>query len=159
MPKNLPRCRSADKFPDSLSMVIRPTSPSPSVPERLRGPEDECSAMSRHVSWGGAASTIRATYRFSSSSSRYVHCYKRFCSIKCHINYIDLGTPTWWMLLIEEPRYTFSFLFLRSDEKDYKRLKDTKNCNGQFKDWSFFQIAIKYVIIGRICFEILSKYF
>ena len=48
----------------------------PSAPERLRVPEDECSVLrpqpsgngnnTKHVSWGAATSTIRATYRFSS---------------------------------------------------------------------------------------------
>ena len=53
-------------------MVVKPASPTPSAPERLRVPEEECNVMRpqpstpKHVSWGGATSTIRATYRFSS---------------------------------------------------------------------------------------------
>ena len=78
---HLTRCRSENKFPDPLqNMVVRPASPTPSAPERLRAPEDECSALrqqplsasSRHVSWGGATSTIRATYRFSSGKVTYI---------------------------------------------------------------------------------------
>ena len=77
----LTRCRSENKFPDPLqNMVVRPASPTPSAPERLRAPEDECSilrqqppsATSRHVSWGAATSTIRATYRFSSGTVIYI---------------------------------------------------------------------------------------
>ena len=77
-PSNLQRCRSENKFPDNplQNMVVRPASPTPSAPERLRVPEDECSVLrpqpsgngsnTKHVSWGAATSTIRATYRFSS---------------------------------------------------------------------------------------------
>lgn len=58
-PKHLPRCHS-----DNFSQ------------ERLRVPEEEISASAsasprsgRHVTWAGATTTIRATYRFSRNSS------------------------------------------------------------------------------------------
>ena len=89
-PKLLPRCQSESKFPlmpvdmmvdqDVPRLMSTASSPTPSL-ERLRVPEEESCGILRqqqsmappvtkHVTWGGATTTIRATYRFSNSFGR-----------------------------------------------------------------------------------------
>ena len=80
-PEHIPRCRSENKFPDSMlpledQRLMHATSPTLSAPERLRVSDTESCVMrspnssGRHVTWAGATTTIRATYRFSNSHSR-----------------------------------------------------------------------------------------
>ena len=79
-PELMPRAYSENKFPVTDNIInaedsrLRGGSPTLSEPDRLRAPDDEGSPIRssqvRHVTWGGATTTIRATHRFSNSPSR-----------------------------------------------------------------------------------------